>query len=227
MTEVWRAPLPADLSWTQLADARRRLEELAAEARVPGGDLWVCPPQWFDTYSLSQPRGRQIYRSFSDEALLDIVLTTMQHHGHTPRYEEIFCVYIWYIKERFGNLAAATGHARRRMKRLKEQEKWPPDWPARVAAEPLLEALAKKNRAVTPEESALLERLCAEARRTGFPPALGAEEKARLDSLGLGGYPRALAYMGIPWFRGGIQRHMERFWREARSKQTNQGGIST
>ena len=62
--------------------------------------------QWIDPQIWSQymgPAGMKLYRSFSDEELLDIIRQEALYLGHVPAQREVFCVYRDYIRRRFGN----------------------------------------------------------------------------------------------------------------------------
>lgn len=55
----------------------------------------------WQNYALDTPRGKQIYRSFTDEELLDVLRDTAKELGHSPAQKEIFWALRIYIKVRF------------------------------------------------------------------------------------------------------------------------------
>lgn len=53
------------------------------------------------TFSLSFPKGKQLYRSLSDEQLLHFITDIAKEIGHSPSQKEVFWVIREYIKLRF------------------------------------------------------------------------------------------------------------------------------
>lgn len=205
------------LSKRELEGYREWLAELNEEAHMPGGDLSKCDKdlhKYFDTQGYI---GRQVYESFSDDELLDIMIPVLQVSGAQAQQAKLYCIYKAYILKRFHKYTEAKDKARARMKLLADQRRWPPDWHTRVSAEPLLEKLRQKGKKVTPEDMALLERLCAEARDTGKPPYISLSIRKRLDKL----YNQKLALelMGIPVLSQTALKHMQRYWDQGRAIQ--------
>lgn len=73
-----------------------------AKAAVPSQQQqnWIDPVKW-SLYT--SPAGEMLYRSFSDEELLDILRMEAAELGRVPAQHEVFCVYRDYIRRRFGN----------------------------------------------------------------------------------------------------------------------------
>jgi hypothetical protein len=84
--------LRADL----VSDAQKAKDEPSFEQRPE----WVDPKLWS---KYTGAGGRRLYRSFSDEELLDIIRQEAALLGRVPAQREIFCVYRDYIRRRFGN----------------------------------------------------------------------------------------------------------------------------
>lgn len=74
------------LAEKELAGYRQWITELEEEARQTGGDLTLCDGEVWQYFDPGKPLGYQIYRSYSDEELLDILIKTMNHQGRTPDY---------------------------------------------------------------------------------------------------------------------------------------------
>lgn len=206
------------LSEKQLSGYRQWLAELDAEAQEPGGDLRVCDREIWEYFDPKGEIGRQVYESYTDEELLDRLIETMRHPGRSPRYEQLYCVYKAYLKLRFNGLHNAKDKARARMKRLEDQEKWPPDWHERVSVQPLVDDLTRRGRELTGDELLLLERLCQEARKTGLPPHISLSIRKRLEPI----CPpaQALERMGIPILSKTALKHMSRYWSAERRNPT-------
>ena len=68
-----------------------------------------------DLWRIFDPKGnigRQIYESYTDEALLEAVVVTMDHPGHKPRTYQLSPIRQVYLKQRFGNINKACWAAR-------------------------------------------------------------------------------------------------------------------
>lgn len=141
----------------------------------------------------------------------------MEHQGHRPDFDSIYCVYLNYLKMRFGTQNEIKARAKDRMKQLKNERDWPFDWQKRVSVEKVLVQQRKK---VTAEDAALLEKLCARAKVHGVPVEMSPEEKEQLNHLG--GCGNVLKMMGIPNFRGKDLQHMQQFWKTERRKRMKQ-----
>lgn len=199
----------------ELARYRQWLTELNEEAHKPGGNLKSCEP-WIESYFDPRlPIGGEIYHSFSNDELLEIMIREMDHYGHKPDWDNFYCIYKLYLRRRFGSLPKARAKALKRLKFRKNAERWPPDWPERVSVEPLLEWSNKRQRPFTEEEIALFRRLADTARETGLPPEMTREELAILDQFG--NRKIVLNKMGIPYLPWPEMREMLRYWKAMRA----------
>ncbi len=153
--------------------------------------------------------------SYSSDDLLDILITVMAHHGHSPDWEKIHHVYKLYLSYRFGDLAQAKAKARARRKQLTQQAKWPPDWPERVSSEPFYRWLDECGKTYTAEDKAIIETLCADARKSGLPPDLSTEPCKHLGKFC--DIKRALEIMNIPPLKKTELRFMAKYWKENRT----------
>ena len=163
-------------------------------------------------FSPKNSTGWQVYQSFSDDALLDILIRTMQRPGHSPHYDEVYPVYLEYIKIRFSSLNQAKKQARLRIKRLLDETRWPVDWPDRVDPEPFLKWLQQRHGITKVQSFQFVRQLCAQAKETGLPPSLSDEERRQLEKVG--GVKRAFELMGIPKLNHSALHHMTQFWQE-------------
>ena len=204
------------LTAKELQSYRQWLSELDEEAREAGGNLNHCDDELWMTFNPRTPIGNQIYRSFSNEELLDLVISTMGRQGHKPNFNNIYIVYRSYLQLRFGELNNAKEAARMRVKQLEERKKWPPDWHTRVSTEPLLRKLEKKGKTVSDEMVDLLNQLCQEARETGLPPYISISLRNKLEKLM--DHKSALECMGIPVLSNAALSRMIRYWKEEREK---------
>lgn len=200
------------LSEKELLGYRQWLCELEEEGELDScdSDVWEC----FDPQSAV---GAQVYRSFSDEELLDRLIATMGHQGRKPHFDRIHIIYRRYLRLRFGELNNAKESARARLKQIEEQKRWPPDWHTRVSTGPLLAKLEQKGRAVSSEDMELLERLCREARETALPPHISITVRDRLNKLM--DSKSALELMGIPMLSQTGLKRMTRYWNEGRKME--------
>lgn len=198
------------LSAEKLAGYRLWLAQLDEEAREPGGDLCVCDGDVWEIFNPRSAVGRQVYESFSDDELLDVMIRTMDHPGHKPRYEEIYLIYKEYIFLRFDGLHNAKAAARRRMKCLDEQKRWPPDWSEHVCAEAQLSWMESRGMCVSAENREFLLEICEQIRRTGQLPEITAEVRGSLDRMG--GCKQVLERMGIPCLNKQAKKHLQHYW---------------
>lgn len=208
----------AALTEKELAGYRQWLAELAEEALEPGGDPTFCDEEVYPYFSLRTSCGRQVYDSYSDEELLEVLVRMMDHHGHRVNGHDIYCIYKDYLRKRFGTMPDAISKARGRLKLRKNQMRWPPDWPERVSLQVLLDAPRNRTRSPSQEDIAFLNRLCETARRTGYPPELTKDDRRRLDHMKLGGCKFILETMGIPCLGRIARKHMIQYWRTERRK---------
>ena len=124
------------LTEKELLGYRQWLSELDEESRgEQGTSRQAMDPDLWRIFDPKGNIGRQIYESYTDEALLEAVVVTMDHPGHKPRTYQLSPIRQVYLKQRFGNINKACWAARGFRKRLEEQKRWPPDWPERVSAD--------------------------------------------------------------------------------------------
>ena len=214
------APKLHKLTEKVLLGYREWLMDLGQEAEE-SGNFNTCDEEVWEQFDPASDTGRQVYQSFSDEELLDLLIATMDRQGHKPRYDRIYTIYRRYIQTRFGGLNNAKDRARIRMKQQEEEAKWPPDWHTRVSVAPLLTKLEKKGKAPTGEELGLLESLCKEARETGMPPYISISIRDRLNKLM--DYKSVLETMGIPCLSNTSLKRMIRYWKEHRQSEPERG----
>ena len=85
------------LSKQELDHYRQKLAGLEVKTRADGGSINDCKPHIWQTFNPKAKIGQQVYTSFSDEELLNLLIRTMDHPGHKPRFEEIHFIYRKYI----------------------------------------------------------------------------------------------------------------------------------
>lgn len=199
------------LSEKELNGYRQWAAELQAESGEPGGSC-SCDSEVWEYFNPVTPCGKQIYESFTDEELLDILLPTMKSPGHTPQFQKIHEIYRRYLLRRFGNLARVKEMARVRYKRRRDERRWPWNWPERVSVEPALDFCRKRGIRLSAEEQTVLIQLCQAAKYTRMPPVLSQEQLRCLQRLG--SVRQLLERMGIPYLERGARKHMRLYWRE-------------
>lgn len=213
------------LTARELDGYRQWLKELDEEAREEGGCLQSCDRELWPYFSPKAPCGKQVYESYTDEELLDILIRTMHRPGHSPRYEEVYCVYLVYIKLRFQGLQQAKALARRRLKRLELRRRWPPDWPARVSSAPVEAQLLRRGFQEDSPEIALVRSLCVSCRLEGLPPALTADTRQKIEELGCGDAAHVLQRMGIPALNQRAMKDLCRYWQSEREKRGKENNV--
>lgn len=199
------------LSEKEVNGYRQWAAELQEESQQPGGSC-RCDPEVWEYFNPAFPCGKQIYESFTDEELLDVVLPTMERPGHTPQFQEIHEIYRRYLARRFGDLSRAKELARIRYKRRRDEQRWPWDWPERVSAEPALNYCRQRGLCLSQEEQALLKHICQVARYTRMPPALSQAQIRCLQRLG--GVRQTFELMGIPRLERGALKYMRFYWQK-------------
>ena len=204
------------LTRKELDNAKQILAQRNEMTRVNGFEKKECAPEIISYYHPKSETGKQIFRSYNDNELLDILISYMQHHGHKPDWEKIHSVYKLYLSRRFGNLAEAKLKARARQKKLVQEAKWPPDWPERVSPEPLYQWMAANGIELTEEHRDNMEGLCKAARESGMPPELSSPECQLLGKIC--NYKKALEMLGIPALNKSELRFMARYWQENGTK---------
>ena len=80
------------LTEKELKSYRAWLEELDEKAHQPGEDLTICSKDAWAVFNPEQLPGKQIYNSFLDGELLDVVICTMNHQGHRPDFNNIVSI---------------------------------------------------------------------------------------------------------------------------------------
>ena len=204
------------LTKQDLAKAKFILTQRNEKTRLNGFEAELCDPAFRSYYHPGSPTGRQILASYTNDELLDFLITYMQHQGHSPNWEKIHHVYKLYLTCRFGDLAQAKAKARSRQKALTQQSKWPPDWPVRVSSEPFYRWLDECGKTCTDEDKEIIETLCADARQSGLPPDLSTEKCKQLGKFC--DIKKALEMMNIPPLNKAELRFMARYWNENRTK---------
>lgn len=93
-----------ELSPAQIHALRTQLQKDADLARSePDSNRrteWLQPERWSRYMG---PEGKQLYQSYSDTELLQILQAEAARLGRVPAQHEVFCVYRDYIRRRFGN----------------------------------------------------------------------------------------------------------------------------
>jgi hypothetical protein len=202
----------------QIAGYRQWLEELDEEALRMGGTT-ACDPEVWEYFDPRTSIGRQIYESFSDEELLNVLIRKMNQQGRKPRFDEVHYIYKQYLYRRFNGLNNAKARARSRMKQRREERKWPRDWPERVSPTPLVTWCEKQGQPISQKILQRLQEICDMTRATKTPPQLNQEDRAMLHELMK--WDRALEMMGIPALDRAGMRHMMRYWEQQRGQEAN------
>lgn len=200
----------------ELDNAKQVLAKRSELTRQNGFEKSECDSELLSYYHPRTSTGMQIYTSYTAEELLDILITYMERHGHSPDWDQVHYVYKLYLTWRFNELSQAKEKARTRLKQLKLQAKWPADWPERVSPEPLYRWVEEKGRELTAEHRDNIEKICSTARETGVPPDLSSAEVQLLSKIY--SYKKALELMNIPALNKLEQRFMTRYWRANRTK---------
>ena len=92
---------------------RSRIEEEASRAYRsddPGAVSW-CDSDLWKEYDPDSDIGRQIYLSYTDEELLELLRSAARRLGRSPTQKDIYCVYRSYMRKRFGNWPKALQRA--------------------------------------------------------------------------------------------------------------------
>ena len=110
---------------TDQAHIRQLRLKLEEDARCAGAltdkDLrkeWIDPHLWRQYMGED---GRRLYRSFTDEELLDVLRQIARELGHTPSQKDVFCVYRSYIRRRFTNWPTALRAAGLKLPKLNKK----------------------------------------------------------------------------------------------------------
>ena len=115
------------LTEKELRGYRQWLSELDVESREEQeSSRQTVDPDIWRVFNPEGNIGRQIYESYTDEALLEAVVGTMDHPGHKPRLYQLSLIRQVYLKRRFGSTNKACWAAKGFRKRLEEQKRWPP-----------------------------------------------------------------------------------------------------
>ncbi|MCI7472600.1 MAG: hypothetical protein MSB10_02845 [Clostridiales bacterium] len=198
-----------------LSRARQELERRNAVSRVNGFETEWCEAWVWQYYHPDGVRGRQIYRSYSDEELLDILIPVMDQPGHKPQFDRVHHIYKLYLTRRFQDLRRAKDKARARRKALEQQAKWPPDWPEAVSSEPVYRRIGEQGKEITEQDRAAIESLCEQVRQTRLPPELSDPVCQPLKKYC--GIKKALEMMNIPALNKTERRFMLRYWQKKRT----------
>ena len=159
------------LTEKELRGYRQWLSELDEESRgEQGTSRQAMDPDLWRIFDPKGNIGRQIYESYTDEALLEAVVVTMDNPGHKPRTYQLSPIRQVYLKQRFGNINKACWAARGFRKRLEEQKRWPPDWPERVSADGFRAYCERIGSPLTEQDAELAEHMCRSVRESWRPP---------------------------------------------------------
>ena len=97
-----------ELSYAQIHALRSQLQRDADLAKQePDSNRrtdWLQPERWSQYMGQA---GKQLYQSYSDAELLQILQAEAARLGRVPAQHEVFCVYRDYIRRRFGNWVKA------------------------------------------------------------------------------------------------------------------------
>ena len=209
------------LTEKELRGYRQWLSELDVESREEQeSSRQTVDPDIWRVFNPEGNIGRQIYESYTDEALLEAVVGTMDHPGHKPRLYQLSLIRQVYLKRRFGSTNKACWAAKGFRKRLEEQKRWPPDWPERGSADRFRAYCERIGSPLTERESELVERMCKSVKESWRPP--GEEEitpelkklfqKKRCTNK------RAMELMGIPVLSKLAMKHLWSYWLSAWGK---------
>lgn len=205
----------------ELESYRRWLSELDEEARQSGSDLSRIDKELWQYFNPKTVLGEQIYKSYSDEELLTFVLATMNHPGHKPVLNEIYCVYLRYLKIRFGGLDKVIALAKTRRKQLEEEARWPADWTERVSPAPLFAHCEQRGCPLDEAEKERLQKFCETVIMRGSPPA-EAELSPNIKALfrrACGSWQKGLKIMNIPVLNKRALKHLKQYWTQERAKK--------
>lgn len=101
------------LTEKELRGYRQWLSELDEESRgEQGTSRQAMDPDLWRIFDPKGNIGRQIYESYTDEALLEAVVGTMDHPGHKPRLYQLSLIRQVYLKRRFGSTNKACWAAK-------------------------------------------------------------------------------------------------------------------
>lgn len=89
------------LDAVELARRRAWLGELAAACTDAADDRKTAPEEISAAFALAETGGVQVYESYTDEELLNVLRSAAIRLGHSPSQREVFWVYRGYIKQRF------------------------------------------------------------------------------------------------------------------------------
>lgn len=198
----------------ELGRARQELERRCALSRENGFEAEWCEAWVWQYYHPDGARGRQIYLSYSDDELLDILIAVMDRPGGRPRLDRLHHVFRLYLNRRFQDLSQAKTKARARKKALEQQGKWPPDWPERVTPEPLYHWIEEQGKEASQQERSIIAEICETARQTALPPDMDSPECLYLKKFC--SIKRALELMNIPPLNKRDLRFMVPYWRKNR-----------
>ena len=101
------------LTEKELRGYRQWLSELDVESREEQeSSRQTVDPDIWRVFNPEGNIGRQIYESYTDEALLEAVVGTMDHPGHKPRLYQLSLIRQVYLKRRFGSTNKACWAAK-------------------------------------------------------------------------------------------------------------------
>lgn len=206
------------LTEKELRGYRQWLSELDEESRgEQGTSRQAMDPDLWRIFDPKGNIGRQIYESYTDEALLEAVVVTMDHPGHKPRTYQLSPIRQVYLKQRFGNINKACWAARGFRKRLEEQKRWPPDWPERVSADGFRAYCERIGSPLTEQDAELAEHMCRSVRESWRPPEeeeIPPELKMLFQKKRCSN-KKAMELMGIPVLSKLAMKHLWSYWLSA------------
>ncbi|MCB5780764.1 MULTISPECIES: hypothetical protein [Flavonifractor] len=209
------------LTEKELRGYRQWLSELDEESRgEQGTSRQAMDPDLWRIFDPKGNIGRQIYESYTDEALLEAVVVTMDHPGHKPRTYQLSPIRQVYLKQRFGNINKACWAARGFRKRLEEQKRWPPDWPERVSADGFRAYCERIGSPLTEQDAELAEHMCRSVRESWRPPEeeeIPPELKMLFQKKRCSN-KKAMELMGIPVLSKLAMKHLWSYWLSAWGK---------
>ena len=111
-----------DLTAAEL-DRYKNWLKLLAEKATTESTLEECSDAIMSICKASSPVGKGIYESFSDDELKEILVEFHANNDRCPAQKEIYFIYRYYIRLRFGNWPWALQAAELKEKKRKSARK--------------------------------------------------------------------------------------------------------
>ena len=192
------------LTEKELRGYRQWLSELDEESRgEQGTSRQAMDPDLWRIFDPKGNIGRQIYESYTDEALLEAVVVTMDHPGHKPRTYQLSPIRQVYLKQRFGNINKACWAARGFRKR--------------GSADGFRAYCERIGSPLTEREAELAEHMCRPVRESWRPPEeeeIPPELKMLFQKKRCSN-KKAMELMGIPVLSKLAMKHLWSYWLSA------------